>query len=184
MNVSTAEHSYTRINVLSQILASQIASVMESGNLGQLLWHDPLKQTQMIWSVKNSACFGSMWWCWDNVVHIFTGSTPFGAVVWLRLQLCIQTMSLRYFSPVSADQKLPDPQGVIARDVLSSSISAANTEAKCMESEQQKTSKSKRESYASSQMYKGWDSKQAAENRIASTIHYFAEKESSICTSL
>ena len=44
MNVSTAAHSYTRLNVLSQILASQIASVVESGNLGQLLWCDPLKQ--------------------------------------------------------------------------------------------------------------------------------------------
>ena len=45
MNVSQQHiRSYTRLNVLSQILASQIASVVESGNLGQLLWRDPLKQ--------------------------------------------------------------------------------------------------------------------------------------------
>ena len=33
-----------RLNVtICQILASQIASVVESGNLGELLWRDPLK---------------------------------------------------------------------------------------------------------------------------------------------
>ena len=60
LTVSTAAHSYTRLNVLGQILASQIVSVAESGNLWQLLWCDPLKQTQMIRSVKNSTCIGSM----------------------------------------------------------------------------------------------------------------------------
>ena len=44
MDVSAAAHSYTGLNVLSQVLASQIASVVELGNLGQLLWRDPLKQ--------------------------------------------------------------------------------------------------------------------------------------------
>ena len=44
LTVSTAAHSYTRLNVLGQILASQIASVVESGNLGKLLWCDSLKQ--------------------------------------------------------------------------------------------------------------------------------------------
>ena len=29
--------------MICQILATQIASVVESGNLGQLLWRDPLK---------------------------------------------------------------------------------------------------------------------------------------------
>ena len=58
------------------------------------------------------------------------------------------TYLLRYFSTVSADQKLQDPQGALARDVPSSVISAANTEVKRMQNEQQPTSKSKRESYA------------------------------------
>ena len=30
--------------MICQILASQIASVVESGDLGQLLWRDPVKQ--------------------------------------------------------------------------------------------------------------------------------------------
>ena len=30
--------------MICQILAFQIATVVESGNLGQLLWRDPLKQ--------------------------------------------------------------------------------------------------------------------------------------------
>ena len=85
-------------------------------------------------------------WIWIWIICIFIG--PFRTVIWLCLQLCVQTMFLRYFSPVSADQKLPDPQGAIARDVPSSSISAANMEVKHMQSEQQNTSKSKRESYA------------------------------------
>ena len=42
--MSAAAHSDARLNVLKQILASQIASVLELGNLGQLLWRDPLKQ--------------------------------------------------------------------------------------------------------------------------------------------
>ena len=57
---------------------------------------------------------------------------------------------LRYFSTVSADQKLLDPQGAFARDMLSSVISAANMEVKHMQNEQQPTLKSKRESYAKS----------------------------------
>ena len=55
---------------------------------------------------------------------------------------------LRYFNPVSTDQKLPDPQGAPDRDIPSSSIFAANAEVKHMQSEQQDTSKSKREPYA------------------------------------
>ena len=37
-------HSYIRLYAMvCHILASQIASVVESGKLRQLLWHDPLK---------------------------------------------------------------------------------------------------------------------------------------------
>ena len=39
------QHLVTQeLNVYNQIVASQIASVVESGNLRQLLWRDPLKQ--------------------------------------------------------------------------------------------------------------------------------------------
>ena len=93
------------------------------------------------------------------IIRIFIGSTPFGAVVWLCLQWCIQTMSLFcYFSPVSADQKLPDPQGAIARDHPSSSISAANAEVKRMQSEQQIPQNRRVSRTQSSRTYKGWDS--------------------------
>ena len=45
MTRQSKAHSYLRLNVMiCQILASQIASVVESGDLGQLLWRDPLKQ--------------------------------------------------------------------------------------------------------------------------------------------
>ena len=45
-------------------------------------------------------------------------------------------------------RKLPTHQGVFAEDVPSSVISSTNTEMKHMQSEQQPTPKSKRESYA------------------------------------
>ena len=35
---------------------------------------------------------------------------------------------LRYFSKASEVEKLPDPQGALAKDIQSSSISSANTE--------------------------------------------------------
>ena len=54
---------------------------------------------------------------------------------------------LRYFSTVSADQKLPAPQGELTRDVPSSAIFAANTEVKCMQIEQQPTTKLKNHSW-------------------------------------
>ena len=58
------------------------------------------------------------------------------------------TMSLlHYFSTVSADHKLLDPQGGVARYVPSSAISAANTEVRHMQIEQQSTTKMKRELY-------------------------------------
>ena len=44
--------------------------------------------------------------------------------------------------------KLPDPQRGLTRDVLSSVTSAANTEEKSMQNEQQPTPKLKKESYA------------------------------------
>ena len=48
---------------------------------------------------------------------------------------------LQYFSTVTADQKLPDPQGELARDAPSSAFSTANTEVKRMQIEQQPTTK-------------------------------------------
>ena len=58
------------------------------------------------------------------------------------------TMSLlHYFSTVSTDHKLSDPQGGVARYVPSSAISAANTEVRHMQIEQQSATKTKRELY-------------------------------------
>ena len=37
LTVSAAAHGYARLNVLNQILASQIASVVELGNRGQII---------------------------------------------------------------------------------------------------------------------------------------------------
>ena len=89
-------------------------------------------------------------------VPIFIGSMSLGAAIRLCLQWCVQTMSLlRYFSPVSADLKLPDPQGAIARDNPSSSISAANVEVKRMQSEQQIPQNRRGSCTQSSRTYKG-----------------------------
>ena len=64
---------------------------------------------------------------------------------------------------------------MLAGDVPSSSISAANAEVKRMQSKQQNTSKSKRELYAKfTDVQKAEIAKRAVEHGIASTIHYFA----------
>ena len=106
-------------------------------------------------------------WLDTFIVCIFIGSTPFGAVVWLCLQSCVQTMSLLcYFSPVRVDQKLPDPQGALTRDVLSFLISAANVRRWSACRANNKIPWSQRGSRTqSSWMYKGWDSKASSRAR-------------------
>ena len=67
---------------------------------------------------------------------------------------------LRYFSTVSADQKLPDPLRAIASDVLTSSISATNVRRRRACRANSTIPRSWRGSRTkSSRTYKGWDSK-------------------------
>ena len=86
---------------------------------------------------------------------------------------------LRYFSIVSADHEATRPQGALARDILLSAISAANTEVKRMQKEQQPTPKLKPERELYTKFIDGQKveiAKQAAEHRIASTIRHFTMK--------
>ena len=97
---------------------------------------------------------------------------------------------LHYFSKASWIAKLPDPQGVLAKDIPSSAISSANTEVQCVlqGKEQQPAQKLSRELYAKfTTEQKPEIAKWAAENGIAATICHFAKKypdlkESSVCT--
>ena len=94
---------------------------------------------------------------------------------------CSGTMSLlRYFSIVSADHEATRPQRALARDMPLSAISAANTEVKRMQNEQQPTPKLKPKRELYTKLTDGQKvkdiTKRAAEHRIASTIRYFAMK--------
>ena len=86
---------------------------------------------------------------------------------------------LRYFSVVSADHEATRPQGALARDMPLSAISAANTEVKRMQNEQQPTPKLKPKRELYTRFMDGQKveiAKRAAEHRIASTIRHFAMK--------
>ena len=71
-----------------------------------------------------------------GVLSLWIVYLSLGATVQL---LCLSCDSLAHL----AHQKLPDPQGELIRDVPSSAISAANTEVKPMQIEQQPTTKLK-----------------------------------------
>ena len=87
-------------------------------------------------------------------------------------------------------EKLPDPQGALAKDIPLSTISSANTEVQCVlqGKEQQPAQKLRRESYAKfPSEQKAEIVKRAAENGIASIVCHFAKKypnlkESSVFT--
>ena len=86
---------------------------------------------------------------------------------------------LHYFSKASEVEKLPDPQGALAKDIPSSAISSANTEVQCIlqGKKQQPAQKSRRKSYTKfTTEQKAENAKRAAENGIAATIHHFVKK--------
>ena len=86
---------------------------------------------------------------------------------------------LCYFSKASVVEKLPDPQGALAKDIPSSTISSANTEVQrvLQGKKQQPAQKSRKESYAKFMTeQKAEIAKQAAENGIAATIRHFVKK--------